>query len=79
MPEVPSEKIKTDDDSGKFEIGLRLLGNEIIALSVSANPFTKRWTIYSLVTIGFLFVSIAAFGDAIVSFSSGIYETFNAQ
>lgn len=68
-----------DDDSGKFEIGIRLLGNEIFALSILANPFNKRWIVYSLITMGFLLFAVSAFGESIVSFSTGMYNVINAE
>ena len=79
LPKATKVLAVEDDDSGKFEIALRLLGNEIFALSISANPFNKRWIIYSLITMGFLLFAVSAFGDSIVSFSTGMYSAINAQ
>lgn len=79
MPKPARVLATEDEDSGKFEIALRLLGNEIFALSISANPFNKRWIIYSLITMGFLLFAVSAFGDSIVSFSTGMYDAVNAE
>jgi hypothetical protein len=79
MPKAKKVLAVEDDDSGKFEIAIRLLSNEIFALSISANPFNKRWIVYSLITMGFLLFAVSAFGDSIVSFSTGMYSAVNAQ
>jgi hypothetical protein len=79
MPKAKKVLAVEDEDSGKFEIAIRLLSNEIFALSISANPFNKRWIVYSLITMGFLLFAVSAFGDSIVSFSTGMYDAINAQ
>lgn len=79
MPKPTRVLATEDEDSGKFEIALRLLSNEIFALSISANPFNKRWIVYSLITMGFLLFAVSAFGDSIVSFSTGMYNAVNAE
>jgi hypothetical protein len=88
MNTIPTDKVaetsKVDnntptEDSGKFELALRLLSNEVFAISISANPFNKRWIIYSLLTMGFLLFAVSTFGDSIVSFSAGMYSAINAE
>lgn len=79
MPRPTKVLAVEEEDSGKFEIAIRLLSNEIFALSISANPFNKRWIVYSLITMGFLLFAVSAFGDSIVSFSTGMYHAINAE
>jgi hypothetical protein len=69
----------TEEDNGRFEIAIRLLSNEIFAISISANPFNKRWVIYSIVIMGFLLLAISTFGESIITFSNGIYSVVNAE
>lgn len=79
MPRPTKVLAVEEEDSGKFEIAIRLLSNEIFALSISANPFNKRWIVYSLITMGFLLFAISAFGESIVNFSTGMYNVVNAE
>lgn len=79
MPRPTKVLAVEEEDSGKFEIAIRLLSNEIFALAISANPFNKRWIVYSLITMGFLLFAISAFGESIVNFSTGMYNVVNAE
>lgn len=79
MPKAKKVLVTDEDDNGKFEIAIRILSNEVFALAISANPFNKRWIVYSLITMGFLLFAVSAFGDSIVSFSTGMYSAVNAE
>lgn len=44
-----SEDVKQESDN--FEISLRLLGNEIIAMRMSSQSKTKNWAVFGLISL----------------------------
>lgn len=44
-----SDEVKTESDN--FEISLRLLGNEIIAMRMSSQSKTKNWAVFGLISL----------------------------
>jgi|TARA_R110000782_G_scaffold262768_1_gene355036 hypothetical protein len=53
------------DDTGKIEIALRILGNELIALKMEVDDFKMKWLIYGVVTIVALAWAGGTFGPAL--------------
>jgi hypothetical protein len=75
------QTIAKDDVDGSFEIRLRLLGNEVFAVSIAADPLDKKWVsgalIIAIVTVvGFTFLGepLANAYSAVFDASSGSYE-----
>jgi hypothetical protein len=55
-------------DDGTFEIRLRLLGNEIFAISISANPLDKKWVSWALLISFVTVISLSIFGEPLANF-----------
>ena len=41
----------TETNNDNFEISLRLLGNEIIAMRMSSQSKTKNWAVFGLISL----------------------------
>lgn len=54
------------DDGGSFELQLRILGNEFIALKIGVNDMKQKWIVLGLITIVILTWGMSTFGPAIV-------------
>lgn len=58
-----------DEDNKKFyEIRLRILGNEIFAVSLSSSSDSNRWVLIGLVTMFSLLTVLGAYGEKLVNF-----------
>ena len=57
----------SDDDEGKMELSLRVLGNELIGFKMMVDDFKMKWVIVGLVTIIGLGWVISSFGPLIVT------------
>ena len=53
------------DDKGKLEIGVRILGNELVALKMVVDDFKIKWLIYGVITIVALGWAASSFGPAL--------------
>ena len=42
---------KDDDNTGKMEVAVRILGNELVALKMVVDDFKIKWLIYGVLTI----------------------------
>ena len=40
-----------EDNKGKLEIALRILGNELVALKMEVDDFKMKWLVYGVITI----------------------------
>lgn len=60
------------DNDGTFEIRLRLLGNEVFAISISADPLNKKWMSWALLISFVTILGLSVFGEPISSFYSDI-------
>jgi len=65
-----SEYDDEQDEKGKIEIALRVLGNELIALKMEVDDFKMKWLIYGVVTIVALAWAGGTFGPALVEMVS---------
>lgn len=63
-----SDPINPEEDDRKFELSLRLMGNEVIAIALFSNSPSNRWLWMSIGAVLILFVSITLFGADISSF-----------
>jgi len=51
-----------EDNTGKMEVAVRVLGNELIALKMVVDDFKIKWLIYGVVTIVVLGWAASMFG-----------------
>ena len=56
---------KDDDNTGKMEVAVRILGNELVALKMVVDDFKVKWLIYGLITIIALGWAASSFGPAL--------------
>ena len=54
-----------DDNTGKLEIAIRILGNELIGLKMVVDDFKIKWLIYGVITICALGWAASSFGPAL--------------
>ena len=40
-----------DDDTGKLEVAVRILGNELVALKMVVDDFKMKWLVYGVLTV----------------------------
>ena len=57
---------KDDDNTGKMEVAVRILGNELVALKMVVDDFKIKWLIYGVITICALGWAAANFGPPLV-------------
>jgi hypothetical protein len=60
------------DTDGNFEVRLRLLGNEVFAVSISADPLDKKWVSWALIISFVTVIGLAMFGEPIANFYSDL-------
>ena len=58
---------KDDDNTGKMEVAVRILGNELVALKMVVDDFKIKWLIYGVITIVALGWAASSFGPALFS------------
>ena len=58
---------KNNEDEGKMELSLRVLGNELIGFKMMVDDFKMKWVIVGLVTIIGLGWVISSFGPLIAT------------
>ena len=58
-----------DNDTGKLEIAVRILGNELVALKMTVDDFKMKWLVLGVITI-------VALGWAASSFGAPLMRTF---
>lgn len=61
-----------EDDKGKLEVQLRILGNELIAIKMAVDDFKMKWF-----TMGIL--AIVALGWAASEFAPALVNAFGAN
>ena len=55
-----------DDDTGKMEVAVRVLGNELIALKMVVDDFKMKWLVYGVITIVALAWAGGTYGPALI-------------
>ena len=40
-----------DDNTGKLEVAVRILGNELVALKMTVDDFKMKWLVYGVLTV----------------------------
>jgi hypothetical protein len=67
-----SEQLDPENDDRKFELSLRLMGNEVVAIALFSNNPSNKWLWMSIGAVLVMFVSITLFGADISSFYKSI-------
>lgn len=58
-----------EDNKGKLEVQLRILGNELVAIKMSVDDFKMKWFIMGI-------LALVALGWAANAFAPGLVSTF---
>ena len=67
-----TEQLDPENDDRKFELSLRLMGNEVVAIALFSNNPSNKWLWMSIGAVLVMFVSITLFGADISSFYKSI-------
>ena len=51
------------DSTNRYEIKIRILGNEVLAISLLSSDGSNRWVVISLASIFMLTVLLGTYGD----------------
>jgi hypothetical protein len=62
--------MNNNEDEGKLELSLRILGNEIIGFKMLVDDFKMKWMLLGI-------VAIAAISFVMVQFGPQLMETFS--
>ena len=54
-----------EDNTGKLEVAVRILGNELVALKMVVDDFKMKWLVYGVITIVALGWAASSFGPAL--------------
>ena len=63
--------MKKEDDEGKLELSVRILGNEIIGFQMIVDDFKMKWMLLGLVAIGAISWIMVEFGPMLMETFSG--------
>jgi len=58
--------MKKEDNEGKLELSVRILGNEIIGFKMVVDDFKMKWMLLGLVAIGAISWIMVAFGPQLM-------------
>ena len=62
----------SDQENEDFEVSIRVLGNEMLALKMATTKTSNKWMFASIVTLGLLIWSISIFLPSIITFMNGM-------
>jgi len=62
----------SESDNEDFEVSIRVLGNEMLALKMATTKTSNKWMFASIITLGLLIWSISIFGPSIIAFTQGM-------
>tara|TARA_B100000795_G_scaffold225011_1_gene180621 strand:- start:1119 stop:1316 length:198 start_codon:yes stop_codon:yes gene_type:complete len=62
----------SEQDNEDFEVSIRVLGNEMLALKMATTKTSNKWMFASIITLGLLIWSISIFGPSIAQFMKGV-------
>ena len=60
-----------DTNEGKFEISVRILGNEFVAVKIAVDDMKQKWIVLGLITIVAIGWAASSFGPALVATFGG--------
>ena len=63
------EKFEDEED---FEVSIRVLGNELLALRMKTTKTSNKWMFASIITLGLLIWGVSLFGPSLVDFMKGV-------
>tara|TARA_B100001057_G_scaffold271024_1_gene271183 strand:+ start:426 stop:611 length:186 start_codon:yes stop_codon:yes gene_type:complete len=55
-----------DNQEGKFEISVRILGNEFVAVKIAVDDMKQKWIVLGLISIVAMGWAASAFGPSLV-------------
>jgi len=55
-----------DNQEGKFEISVRILGNEFVAIKIAVDDMKQKWIVLGLISIVAMAWAGSMFGPALV-------------
>ena len=61
-----------DTPEGKFELAIRILGNEVLGLQMKVDDFKMKWLLIAIFAIAVLMWVSTLFGPALVSTFGGL-------
>jgi len=56
-----------EDNTGKMEVSLRILGNELVGIKMVVDDFKVKWLVYGVITL-------VALGWAASSFAPALFD-----
>jgi hypothetical protein len=59
-----------DNKEGKFEISVRILGNEFVAIKIAVDDMKQKWIVLGLISIVAMAWAGSMFGPALVDMFS---------
>jgi len=62
----------SESNNEDFEVSIRVLGNEMLALKMATTKTSNKWMFASIITLGLLIWSISIFGPSIIAFTQGV-------
>jgi len=62
---------KNDEDPGKLELSLRILGNEIIGFKMMVDDFKMKWMLLGIMALAVIAYIMVTFGPALMDTFSG--------
>lgn len=73
MAEEKQNTIKAvDHPEGKFELAIRVLGNEVLGLQMKVDDFKMKWLLVGIFGVAVLMWVMSLFGPAIMNTYGGI-------
>ena len=54
-----------EDNTGKMEVSLRILGNELVGIKMVVDDFKVKWLVYGVITLVALGWAASSFGPAL--------------
>lgn len=61
----------SEDNTGKMEVAVRILGNELVALKMTVDDFKMKWLVYGVITIVALAWAGGTYGPALIDMFGG--------
>ena len=62
----------SDEKPEDFEVSIRVLGNELLALKMATTQTSNKWMFASIITLGLLIWGVSIFGPSIITFMKGV-------
>ena len=66
-PVAKNNKPRDLDNDGNLEVRVRVLGNELFAISVTADPLNKRWLSWALIMSFVTVLGLSMFGEPLAN------------